>query len=404
VATSGGQTSAITDYAAYVGGKPGKANSKLSPVTIGWINEQGGPSDLAPEATDGAEAAVAFLNSNASGIDGHPVKLLTCAVPDTVSSASACGQKMANNKDVVAIGTGAIGIGNAAMESALEPKKKPIVFNFALAPTDASYNPGFVLFGSNYTTEPPYAELAAGLHVHAVTLLYRQEPGVQLEIDNILAGFKAANIKVLHTVGYNENATDLISPLEASDYRDAGLIVWPEGSVSGCSDIYKAIQTLSVNVPVASAVPCNDPQVASADGGSLPAGWYYLSATDVYDPTTAEGSGFLKVMTQVGKAKEAGDAWVEDSFSQVLTIAKWYGAVLSAGKALTPANVAAAGKADKGGVPFGAPHLVCGVYASIGLPNLCSNETLFVRYVNGKFVKVLGGWQGEPKGFVPVLK
>ena len=32
----------VTNYLKYVGGKHGKANTKLSPVYIGWVNQQGG--------------------------------------------------------------------------------------------------------------------------------------------------------------------------------------------------------------------------------------------------------------------------------------------------------------------------------------------------------------------------
>jgi len=392
----------VTNYASYVGGTGGKANQKLAPVDIGWINQQGGSADVAPEATTGAEVAVKYMNAETHGIDGHPVRLVTCYIPDTVSSATTCGQGMANNKNVIAIGTGAVGVGNQALETALAPTKKPLVFNFALAPTDARYNPGFVLFGSSYTTEPPYAELAVDLHVKKVALLYRQEPGVQIEIDNILAGLKAAHVATTAVVGYDVNASDLTSALEASRYQGAGLIIWPEGSTAGCSNIYLAVKSLHVTTPLATAVPCNDPQVAAGDGGSLPNGWYYLSATDVYSPHTAEGAKFLKVMTQFGEKQLAGDAWDEDSFSQVLTIAKWYYNVLAAKKPLNAANVAAAGRAYKGPLPFGAPHLACGIYKSSGLPNLCSNETRIVRYLNGSFHPILGGWVGEPKGFKPV--
>ena len=44
----------MTNYPVYVGGKPGKANPKLSPVYIGAINTQGGQVLVGPGWTNGS--------------------------------------------------------------------------------------------------------------------------------------------------------------------------------------------------------------------------------------------------------------------------------------------------------------------------------------------------------------
>src|SRR5262249_10554421 len=44
-------TNAVTDYLGYVKGKAGAANPTLSPISIGWVNQQGGTQD-SPEATN----------------------------------------------------------------------------------------------------------------------------------------------------------------------------------------------------------------------------------------------------------------------------------------------------------------------------------------------------------------
>ena len=49
---------AVTNYLKYVGGKAGKANPKLSPVQIGFFNQQGGAVVIGADATVGAQMAV----------------------------------------------------------------------------------------------------------------------------------------------------------------------------------------------------------------------------------------------------------------------------------------------------------------------------------------------------------
>src|SRR5438093_7293253 len=58
----------VTNYLSYVGGKAGKANPKLKPVVIGWVNLQGGQVEIGPNATPAAEIAVKYVNDSLGGI------------------------------------------------------------------------------------------------------------------------------------------------------------------------------------------------------------------------------------------------------------------------------------------------------------------------------------------------
>ena len=106
-AKSGDQTvsAGVSDYADYVGAKSsGAADSSKAPITIGWVNQEGGPTDVGPGATKGADLAVKYLNEKLGGIDGHPVKLFKCFTSTSEEQGQTCGQKMVNNKDVKVIG------------------------------------------------------------------------------------------------------------------------------------------------------------------------------------------------------------------------------------------------------------------------------------------------------------
>jgi hypothetical protein len=105
----------VTNYPGYVGAS-GPANSSLSPVTIGWVNEQGGPpSETFPQATLAAQATVKYINSQLGGIHGHPVKLATCFIAAVEAQGTTCGDQMVNTKGVEAIAEGLDAVGNASM-------------------------------------------------------------------------------------------------------------------------------------------------------------------------------------------------------------------------------------------------------------------------------------------------
>lgn len=388
----------VTDYLKYVGGHAGAANPKLSPISIGWVNQQGGSADIAPETTIGAQIAAKWLNKYAGGIDGHPVNLVTCYIPDTVSSAAQCGQKFANDKAVSAVAMGAVAIGNQSLEQALAPTKKPIVFLISLANVDDSYKPGYALYGDSTHILAPYATFAKNvLHAKRVAVLYENTPGAVLGADIIVDALKFVGIKTT-IVGFDPSTTDLTTPLTAADAQNANLVISTVGGTD-CSNLYTAMKELGLTKKVKVGVfgPCASSQVQTADGGSLPPGWYYASANSAYqDPADPSGPAFYKVTKLFGDTQYAADPWVTDSFGQIITIAKWMTEL--GGKDLTPARIASEGSAFKGPVPFGAQHLVCGQYKNA--PAVCNDKSTLYYDDNGVFHAV-DRWVGPPKGFNP---
>jgi len=387
----------VTNYVKYVGGHAGPANSKLSPISIGWVNQQGGSTDIAPETTIGAQVAVKWLNKYGGGIDGHPVNLVTCFIPDQVSNAAQCGQKFANDKAVSAVAMGAVAIGNQSFEQALAPTHKPIVFLISLANVDDNYKPGYALYGDSTHILAPYATFAKDvLHVKRVAVIYENTPGSVLGADTIVDALKYVGIKTT-IVGFDPSTTDLTTPLTAAKAQDANMVISTVGG-SNCSNLYLAMKELKLTQKVKVGVfgPCASSQVQTADGGKLPPGWYYASANSAYqDPADPNGPAFYKVTKLFGDTQYAADPWVTDSFGQIITIAKW---ITEAGGKNTPAAIGAVGAKFEGPVPFGAQHLVCGKYKDA--PAACNDKSTLYFDNNGVFHAVTR-WVGPPKGFVP---
>lgn len=388
----------VTDYMGFIGGHAGKANAKLSPITIGVINQQGGTTDIAPEWTDGATIAADFINKDAGGIDGHPVKLVTCFIPDVVANAAQCGQQMANNSAISAVSVGAVAIGNQAMESALAPTGKVLVFGVSVSPIDTTYKNGYILFGDATHVEAPLATfIKQYLHSKSVSIVYPELPGsnVDAEITSDALKYEGIPTKV---VGFDPTTTNLTEPLIASGAATAGLVINDSPNPVICSDIYKAIKQLSITTPVLANVPCDSTVTAQGDGGSLPLGWYYASANPLPgDPSDPSIAAFKTVADQFGFATYAADAWVADSFAQMLTIGKWDDELLTAGKTISASNLNAMAKSFKGPVPQGAPSLVCGSFPQA--PAVCNDRDSFFQNTSPGVFKAIARWIGPPAGF-----
>jgi branched-chain amino acid transport system substrate-binding protein len=388
----------VTNYAAYVGGH-GKANPKLSPIVVGVVNEQGGTEAVAPEWTTGAQIAVKYINQHAGGIDGHPLQIKTCFIPDTVSSAAQCGQEFANNKAISAISAGAIFIGNQAMESALLPTKKPIIFGVSLSPVDTKYPYGYILYGDVAHVQAPIATFVVKyLHAKSVSISYPNIPAEQTAASIVKQALNFAGVKNVYSVGFDPSETDLTAPFEAAHVGSTSVLLALNSGGPACSDTYLTLKQLGIHTKVLANVPCVTPAIAKADGGQLPPGWYYASANplpgDKSDPSIA---AFQAVATEYGQAPLGADAWTADSFGQMVTIARFYTQILKAHRTITPATVNAQARAFKGPVVQGAPNLNCGGYK--GAPAVCNDKVSFFQNIAPGVMKPIVYYLGPPKGF-----
>ena len=90
-------STSVTNYLKYVGGKARKANTKLSPIKIGYVNQEGGPIVIGKTNDNGVQAAVKYVNTYAGGIGGHPLVVVNCFIASCEDEGQKCGQKFAND-------------------------------------------------------------------------------------------------------------------------------------------------------------------------------------------------------------------------------------------------------------------------------------------------------------------
>jgi branched-chain amino acid transport system substrate-binding protein len=390
---SGGAGSAsVTNYLTYVDGKAGKANPSLPPVTVGWVNQQGGQQVIGALATNGAQLAVKYINDQLGGIDGHPLVLSTCFITSAEEEGTTCAQKFLANKSISVIDVGAVAIGIQSLYSTLGTAK-PVITGVSVTPVDSTKANAVILFGDVTHVLGPFGTYASQvLHAKTAALVYPDIAGITDGAAAISASLKAAGVTV-KSVAYDPNETDLIGPLTSAGASSADLVI-PYTEAGGCVDLAKGLKQLGITdaKKILSAPLCLNTQVAQGLGGDFPI-WTYAIASSLYgDPTDPGMPAYMKVTAQYGQTANAPDPWNIVSFGQMLTTARFLNQLGYSG--ITPSAVLAKAKAFTGPVALGAPSLQCGKYPSA--PAVCNDRTQFFLY-KGKHVFVkTAGWLQPP--------
>jgi branched-chain amino acid transport system substrate-binding protein len=390
--SGGAGAQSVTDYLSYVDGKAGPASTSLPPVTIGFVNQQGGSQTIGPLATTGAQIAVKYINTELGGIDGHPLALSTCFIRSAEEEGTTCGQQFLANKSISVIDEGAVAIGDQSFQSTIG-STKPVIVGVAVTPIDGAKPSNVVLFGDVTHVLGPFGTYAKNvLHAKTAALVYPNIAGITEGATAIADSLQAVGVKV-KKVGYDESQTDLIGPLTSAGAQTADLVI-PYSDSSGCVNLAKGLKQLGITdtKKILSAPLCLNGLVAAGLGGDFPI-WSYAIASSLYgDPTDPGMPAYMKVMAKYGTPAVAPDPWVIVTFGQILTTARFLNQIGYAN--ITPSAVLDKAKAFTGPVALGAPALDCGKYPSA--PGICNDRTQFFLY-KGKHVFVkTAGWLQPP--------
>jgi len=282
--------------AKYLGVSLGKADPAKSPITLGWVNEQGGSSS-SPEATAGALAAVSVINDHLGGIDGHPLKLETCFVANSEEQGQTCAQEMSNDSSVIGVLTGAAGLSSPALHSTLAGKK-PVIGSTPSSPTDVSASWAYYLGGGGYSAPASMADYAVkDLAAKRMALIGPAFIGTTIAIAQVKSLVAAADGTL--TVGtYPQGSSDVTAAIVASHAATADAVLVLDNTTTGCIAVAQAMTQLAVKSKVISLNTCAEDSVKSALG-DIPL-WTFLEPLKVPSASVAEPTGqvadFLSAM------------------------------------------------------------------------------------------------------------
>jgi branched-chain amino acid transport system substrate-binding protein len=389
---------AVTDYLSYTGGKSGPADNTLPPVTVGYVNQQGGPFAVGLHATDGAEMAVKYINAELGGVDGHPLKLSTCFIASAEEEGTGCAQKFLADKSINTIAMGGVVIGVQSFYSTLGGKL-PVFEGVAPLPIAGAQNNTAVLFGDATHVLGPMGTYARDtLHAKTGVVLY---PNTSTDTPGALAdeaALKAAGLTV--KMGpYPPNATDLTGVLASTGAASADIVI-PNVDAAACVNMAKALiqQGITDSKKIVSPPLCLNGQVAAGLGGDFPK-WTYLIASSLFGDTTDPGMiTYMKLAQTYSTPANAPDPWNIVDFGELMTVDKILNQVGYAN--LSPDKILTAVKAFTGPQALGAPQLACGKYHNA--PGICNDRSQFFTYAGkgatgSPWIKS-AGWTQPPAG------
>jgi branched-chain amino acid transport system substrate-binding protein len=383
----------VTDFAAYIGGT-GAADASLSPIKIGYFNQQGGAIEVTHTNITGIQAAVDFVNKNAGGIGGHPLELVTCYIANTEEEGQQCGQQFANDSSIVAIETGPTFIGTESFYAAVAGSK-PVVAGVSVSAADTVQATEAILFGGAKYILAPYATFARDtLHVKSAALIYPEGSGVDEGAAGQASAFETAGIPT-KVVPYAADTPDLTVPLLAAGAQDVDLVM-PVINPNDCVKFEQATQQLGIPDEKVLASPiCINADVGKALG-DLPKWIYAVASSLSIDPTDPSVPPYTDILKAQGLESSIGDPWVLVGFGQMMTLAKWLNAI--GPDKITSDTIVAQMKAFKGPLILGSPVLQCGKYPKA--PAVCNDFTQFYKYDGKGAWKLAGGFVGPPEGWV----
>jgi branched-chain amino acid transport system substrate-binding protein len=378
----------VTDYLSYVGGKAGAASASMTPVTIGYVNEQGDANPPGLLATNGAQMAVSYINKELGGVGGHPLKLDTCFVT-AEAQGTTCADQFLANKAIPLVAMGGVAVGVQSLFNTLNGAL-PVIDGVAVTPIDAAQKNAVILFGdSTHVLGPMGTYATTVLHAKTAAVIYPQNPGIIPGALAIEQGLKAAGVTV--KMGpYPSGSTNVTSALVAAGASSADMVV-PYADAADCVNLARALtaQGITDAKKIVSAPLCLSGTVI-AGLGDFPK-WTYSIASSLYGDSTDPGMpAYMKVAAKYTTAGDAPDPWEIVNFGEILTVDKilnqlGYGHI-------TPAAVLAAAKAFKGPQALGAPALSCGQFAPA--PAVCNDRAQFFGYAGrNKFVRAAGWLQ-----------
>jgi branched-chain amino acid transport system substrate-binding protein len=378
----------VTNYQQFTGGS-GKANASLSPVTIGWVNEQGGPpSQTFPQATLAAQATVKFINDALGGVHGHPVQLSACYIAAVEAQGTTCGDQMVNTKGVELIAEGIDATGNASMYGVVNGAI-PTLVGVSADPADDTGKNVFELEGSGVSATVAFGPFLRTQFPNAKTIAiaYQNLPGAVPISQAIQKSARGSGFTVT-MIPYSATATDLIA--QATQMEQADIAI-PDCGFVDCPLMAKAMSEIGAKKPALSVPLWTALPGVAYPGGDLPQ-WIAGEATaNLASPQDPGVAAYFAAVQKYGLTQaNAFNPFAGIAFGNLLLAAKIMNEIPFA--SLSPSAIAARLRGYTGPMPLGPTTINCTGSLYPADKNSCSDYDQFYEYSGHGQWKLLEGW------------
>src|SRR3984957_7504368 len=231
-----------------------------SPVTIGIITDGGGSSAIGTAAlvSQGASAAVKYVNADLGGIEHHKVNLYVCENQSTPAGGQTCANYMVQD-GVIAVGEPFTGQGQTEVPTIVGAGIPYITISGAS--TAELTSPGAYAIEGGFPAYLGAMALSAKQHnIKKVSFLVDNVPAA-IQGAQALGGivYKAAGVG--YTVIPGNPGTADISPQMQSAVSGGAQAIGMVGDVTLCSSFLQAYNTLGLTLPKYVLSTCQDPSI-----------------------------------------------------------------------------------------------------------------------------------------------
>ncbi|MFC6236964.1 hypothetical protein [Longivirga aurantiaca] len=305
----------------YTGGTAGAADTSLSPVKIGFVNQQGGTPAF-PEYEAATEAAVQFANEKLGGVAGHPIELVKCVL-QTEEDGQKCGAQLLADPEVKIAILGTSVVGNATFYKTVNGKF-PVLVSAAGGVADSTTPHVYELDGGSAAILQAFAATAKAKGAKTAAIVSTGNAGGKYVAGQVLdPGMKAAGItpKVAY-VSDTATAPEYTSAMQAAGAASSDVVVLIASGADMCVNFYNALAEVGSTAPVLTAYGCYGDPVPDATGGG-PVGWTFFGLNENQRAATSpEASLYRAVMQETGKGEFTNVAAAPMAFADVFAIAQ----------------------------------------------------------------------------------
>ncbi len=369
--------------APYTPTQPTKATG--TPITLGMVNQENTPAVSFPELSRADEAAVAWVNEQLGGIDGHPIRLEVCNTKFTAEGSTACGQRFVEAKVPAVLG-GIDVFGNSI--DVLRDNGIPFVGGVPVSAQSAESENSFQFSGGTWGAAIAFADYATTtLHAKKVAVVYGEFGSITQSAQYAEKVLTARGVAV-QMVPYPMLSSDLSAPLNAvaATSPDAVLMFAAD---TGCKVAFDGVHALGLDAQVFYVGACGTPTILA----SVPADETNGIILNVEGPISTSAPDvdtalYSAVISRYGKGVDAASAGTVSfrSFMNLYMVLRDLGA-----DHLSPAAITDALRHKVKAPSFMGHPYTCDGRQLAGLPALCSPQQILAR-VQGRTLEQVGSW------------
>lgn len=382
--TSAGTASSSGAAGSSALGAPNPATG--SAVVFGMINIETNAGADFPEVRESAQAAIDYVNQYRGGLDGHPIKLITCITDGQPATSAGCATKLVSDHPVADIG--GADIAQSAALPILAAAGIAQIGGVDLTPAESSAKNSIIFADVAQTGNADIGTYAVQtLHAKKVAVIaIGDNQGIFQANHGELPGVKGAGgqAKLFPLPPTEADASSVVSSALAYD-PDVVEIESP----SQCVAILSALKSLGNTKPIMAIDPCSAPPVIKATAGAANGMYWFQPFEDLFASSSADATLAKAIIAKYTPAKMPIDSPALAGLSSVMNI--WAAFHTTPIKELTSSFMLKTLKSGSNHPNFLANPYTCNGKAIPTEPAICNAGQKLYQIKNGQPVLISAG-------------